>query len=520
MSHLRNLRVIYQSLAHCKYFIAKTLLSILSNLRQFVQRHSLLPEGCAVVVGVSGGPDSLALAHALWRLSDEFGWQLHLAYLNHGLRPEAGEEADFVAGMAKAWDLPFTSGQADVPVLAAQPGVSVEEAARQARYTFLGELAVSLGATHIAVGHNADDQAETVIMHLLRGSGLAGLRGMLPRTPLAGLSLDAVTVERAAFEGIWLVRPWLQTNRREILGYLADNDLQTRQDASNTDTTFFRNRLRHEILPLLKEINPRLTRTLGHTALTLQGDYDTLAAAREQWWAQLVEPGENSVRIRMAGFRQLARGEQRALSRRAIAQLRPNHRNISWEHSERLLDILAADPARASGGPYPLVAGVSAEFAYDWMIIGLDETADISYPQIDATMELTLPGQIDLGKRWRLAARRVEWRDQQPWIQTADPNRAWLPIDVELPLTVRQRQTDDRMRPLGLGGSKPITDLMTDHKLPRSARAQWPLVVDGFDRILWMVGYRVAEEAKVADDARAAWELELRRESDPQASVS
>ncbi|MCW5861012.1 MAG: tRNA lysidine(34) synthetase TilS, partial [Caldilineales bacterium] len=160
-------------------------MSTLSDLRRFLQRQALLPAGARIVVGVSGGPDSLALLHALRALGPEFGWHLHAAYLHHGLRPEADDEARFVAEAAAAWGLGCTIARADVGAVAAQPGVSVEEAARQLRYAFLGETAVRLRAGFVAVGHHADDQAETVLMHLLRGSGLAGLRGMLPSAPLS-----------------------------------------------------------------------------------------------------------------------------------------------------------------------------------------------------------------------------------------------------------------------------------------------------------------------------------------------
>ncbi|MEJ5198588.1 MAG: tRNA lysidine(34) synthetase TilS, partial [Anaerolineae bacterium] len=159
--------------------------SLLKAVRQYVRRYDLFEPGQAVVVGVSGGPDSLCLLHLLHALAGEMGLRLHVAHLHHGLRgAEADADAEFVAGFAAGLDLPCTIGRADVRALAADGGLSVEEAARQARYRFLADVARAVGAATIAVGHNADDQAETVLMHFLRGSGLSGLRGMLPKTPL------------------------------------------------------------------------------------------------------------------------------------------------------------------------------------------------------------------------------------------------------------------------------------------------------------------------------------------------
>ena len=158
---------------------------LLARVRQYAQRYRLFSPGETVVVGVSGGPDSLCLLHLLRRLAPELRLWLHVAHLHHGLRgAEADADAAFVAELADCWGLPCTVGRADVAALAREAGLSLEEAARQARYRFLAGVAEAGGAATLAVGHNADDQAETVLMHFLRGSGAAGLRGMLPRTPL------------------------------------------------------------------------------------------------------------------------------------------------------------------------------------------------------------------------------------------------------------------------------------------------------------------------------------------------
>lgn len=483
-------------------------MSILSELRQFIHRHGLIPAGASVVVGVSGGPDSLALLHALARLAPEHGWHLHAAYLHHGLRPEAEAEALFVAEAASAWGLGCTLARADVAAIAAQPGVSLEEAARQTRYAFLARTAIHLGAGIIAVGHTADDQAETVLMHLLRGSGLAGLRGMLPATPFAALRLPALPpAQRCAGEDLRLVRPWLATERSAILAYCQAQGLQPRFDASNADTTLFRNHLRHTVLPLLRQSNPRLTATLGRTAAALAGDYEILRQRRRRLWADLAESGPGWARLRLAAFRSLPLGDQRALLRRAILHLRPDLRDLNWAHTEALLDLLAADPTCRSGGPYPLVAGLSARLLYEWLEIAA-APPPLTHPQIAAALPLPLPGAADLGGGWRLVARGVAWPRPAP---VADPQRLWLPLDVAQPLHLRPRQPGDRMQPFGLAGSKAITDLMTELKLPRPARAAWPLLVDAADCILWLVGCRAAEACRLPAQATAAWALHVQR---------
>ena len=487
-------------------------MDFLSTLRQFIRRHHLIPDHARIVVGVSGGPDSLALLHALHRLAPEQGWQLHAAYLNHGLREEAESEAHFVAELAAAWGLGCTIERADVWRIAQQPGVSIEEAARQARYAFLGRTARRLHASVVAVGHHADDQVETILMHLLRGSGLAGLRGMPPSTPLAELRLPALSLPgiQEEFEGIALIRPLLPFDRETILAYCQEQGLEPRWDLSNLDTTFFRNRLRHEIIPQLKAINPNLTTTLGRTAFALQGDHEVLDAHRRSLWRELtqIEPGR--VRFDLAAFRRLLRGDQRALLRRAIAVLRPEHRNISWEHTERVLDILSENPKQASGGPYTLTAGLVAYLSYEWLDVQESDFIPTDVPLVMGPKHLPLPGQVDLGPNWRLRAREVTWeQDNAPWLMAHSPNRIWLPYDIPQPLTVRPRRPGDRIRPLGLHADKRVKDLFNERKVPRTERAHWPLLVDAHGRILWLVGLRASSWATVSPNERRAWEVTL-----------
>lgn len=484
-------------------------MSLLSDLRRYIQRHDLIPAGAGVIVGVSGGPDSLALLHALAQLAPDYDWLLHAAYLHHGLRAEADAEALFVAEAASAWGLGCTIARADVAAIARQPGVSLEEAARQARYAFLGRTAMRLGATVVAVGHNADDQAETVLMHLLRGSGLAGLRGMLPSTPLAALRLPALPPDQRPDCGdVRLARPWLTTGRHAILAYCHAHGLRPRFDASNADTTLFRNRLRHEIMPALAQINPRLSQTLGRTAAALAGDHEILRRRRARLWAELAQTGPGWTRLHLDPFHALPRADQRALLRQAIRCLRPDLRDLNWAHTETLLDLLAADPTRRSGGPYPLVDDLNARLLYDWLEIAATPPP-LAYPQIAAAQPLPLPGEVALAGGWRLLARHHAAGSQPPWQQPGDPHHLWLPLDAFQPLSLRPRRPGDRMQPFGLAGSKPIPDLMTDLKLPRPARGGWPLLVDAQDRILWLVGRRAAEACRLPADAAAAWSVQL-----------
>jgi len=232
-------------------------MDFLTSLGRFISKHDLFPRGATVIVGVSGGADSLSLLHALNTLAAELDLRLHVAHLNHQLRGgEAQADADFVRDIARQWNLPGTIEARDVAGFARQQRLSLEEAARQARYGFLLEVALAQHSQTIAVAHHADDQAESVLMHFLRGSGLSGLRGMQPKMRIAELRIrnwdSAVRVPNSTLTDICLVRPLLEISRSVIDEYCQQHQLQPRVDATNADTTFFRNRLRHELLPTRK----------------------------------------------------------------------------------------------------------------------------------------------------------------------------------------------------------------------------------------------------------------------------
>ena len=240
-------------------------------VRSFIAHHAL--RGQLIVVGVSGGADSLALLHALRAFRAEFNIRLHAAHLNHQLRGAESEgDARFVEALAREWEIPITVESHDVEAFARLKKLSVEEAARMVRYGFLEQVAEREGAHAVAVAHNADDQVETILMHFLRGSGLAGMRGMQP------------TSTYPFHAPLRLVRPLLAVRRIDIEAYCASQRIDPREDASNTDTHFLRNRLRHEVLPLLEQVNPNLRQVLRRNARIIGDDHDYVAQRADGAW--------------------------------------------------------------------------------------------------------------------------------------------------------------------------------------------------------------------------------------------
>ena len=490
-----------------------------SRVAAYITHHELLQFGDAVVVGVSGGADSVCLAHLLLHLTPRLRLRLQVAHLNHELRGvESDLDARHVSELARIWGLPCTVERADVRSLAAMHRLSLEEAARQARYAFLARTAQQAGAQRIAVGHHADDQAETVLMHFLRGSGVAGMRGMLPRTPLSDYRALSERAENVDIEKVVLIRPLLGVRRAEIEDYCARNALATRFDRSNVDTTFHRNRLRHELLPMLRQINPGIDRVLVHTAEVMAGDFEILAEAtrsaldRVELDAVLGPDGAAAeVRFSLAAWRELPVGLQRSTIRAAVTRLRRTLRNINWEHIDA-----AARVGRegATGDAATIAAGLALTVGYDGLWIGPEGAATPGLgPRVQELVSLCMPGVTDIGEGWRV---RVELcspeRLAQTYATNDDPWTAYLDADVVgSQLALRPRQPGDRFQPLGLGGhSARVNEFMINAKIPASDRATWPLLI-GAEGIAWLCGLRIDARSAIRPATQRIWQLRFER---------
>lgn len=496
---------------------------LVARVAETIERHALCAPGDRVVIGVSGGADSLALLHALLTLRERLDIALHVATLDHGLRGAAGAaDADFVRRTALGWGLPVTVGRADVAHIARSHRLSVEEAARQVRYTFLLRVACQVGAARVAVGHQRDDQAETVLMHLLRGSGLSGLRGMLPATPLSDYHLleDAAIACDPPLDGppaapdAWpvLIRPLLGLSRQEIDEYITAQGLTPRLDATNQDTTYFRNRLRHEVLPLLETLNPNVRELLARTADVLRADAELVRAAGEAAWAWVLRGATpDSIVLDRAIWDGLPLSSQRHILRAAVWRLRPALRDVTFEHVERALAVSAGGQV---GARATLPGGLTLRVGYDALIIASERAGAVEVGD-DAP---ALPGeragpafgpgeQVEVAcGAWVFSARPLLPDDDLPALH-ADPLTAALVVPAGARLWLRARRPGDRFRPRGMGGrSQKLSDTLINLRVPAGWRDRVPLLVVD-DAIAWFVApaagglrARVAEPFAVPGD--------------------
>ena len=482
-------------------------MDLLAQVRNFIKRHNLLAPSDGVIVGVSGGPDSLCLLHLLLRLREEYRLRLHVAHLHHGARgEEADADAAFVAGLAQQWGLPATVARRDVPAITRAHKLAFEEAARRVRYAFLAHVAGEVGATKVAVGHNGDDQAETVLMHFLRGAGPAGLRGMLPATPLSHYRLLAGIADFSLPTNLpTLVRPLLEVPRAEIERYCAGQGLEPRFDRSNLDTTYFRNRLRHELIPLLETYNPNVGRRLRHTAEVVAADYTLLAQLRQRAWGEVtLAASEQAVVFDLADWRTQPLSLQRALVREAAYRLRPQVRDFDFVHVENAVRLAREGE---TGAQATLPGGLALTVGYDRLTIAeAGYEPPVAGPTLSAEqgVAVAVPGVTPLPDgAWVLEATLPPaWTLAE--VET-NPDRWTAYLDADAlsgPLVLRTRRPGERFRPQGMGGHAPrLTDWMINAKVPRPWRDRLPLLVAGGE-IVWVCGWRVSEVAVVGSTTR------------------
>ena len=454
----------------------------------------------ALLAGVSGGADSLCMLDALRRSE----YPLVVAHFNHHLRSQASQDAQKVADLAATWGLPFTLGEGDTVAYAQEHHLSIEEAARELRYRFLFEQADCYQAQAVAVAHTADDQVETVLMHLLRGAGLDGLTGM---------SFYALPNPWSVL--IPLVRPLLSTWRDEIEVYCIEHELIPVIDESNADTTYFRNRLRHILIPQLETYIPGLRTRLWQTADLLAADRDVLDELTDTIWREMLQEKETGyVVFLIAPFRQQPLGVQRRLIRKAVAYLRPGARNLDFAMVQRVIRF-STEPT--STRRIDIGLGLDAFLEEGKLIIATWEAdlPSVEWPQIKVEEILPIPGAVDLGNGWRLQAEIVgDFQSVKDILLANDnPFRAWIDLGKRQPhLNIRPRRPGDRFHPLGMAGqSQKLSDFMVNQKIPQRARAGWPLVCAG-NEIIWVPGYRSDEAYRVTSQSAQSVLLVLTRD--------
>jgi tRNA(Ile)-lysidine synthase len=444
----------------------------------------MLPTGARVLVGLSGGPDSVALLHVLQTLERRGHLVVAgVAHFNHQLR---GAEADadelFCRELAASLGLPIVAGRGNVRALAEESGRSIEDAARVARYAFLTGASATLEAAAIAVGHSLEDQAETFLLRLIRGAGPAGLAGVRPR---AGA----------------VIRPLLDIPRAELRAYAGEHGLRFREDSSNADLAVPRNRVRLELLPHLQQFSPAIADTLAREAALARTDDEFLQAAAIEWARSIVLQEDNGVALDAPALAVLHPALASRVARTALQAAAPG-RFIGFQHVDDLLEL-----TRRADGSAVALPGLVATKRGGRIVLGGPVPAPFAN---SFSVPLSIPGEVEAAG-WNVSAdcptsdplQRLVARGHTV-VVAAEPLRH--------PLAVRSRRPGDRFKPIGMGGrGRKLQDFLVDRKVARADRDALPLVVDRDDRIVWVVGQSVAEDFRVTAPGRGVILLKARR---------
>jgi tRNA(Ile)-lysidine synthase len=478
---------------------------LLKKVKQAIDRYRMLHSGDGVVVAVSGGPDSVALLGVLKHFSAAYNLKMVVAHLNHGLRPgPADDEEALVHQLSARLGLVCESRIIDVAALSRVRKTSLEETAREERYRFFEEIRQEYQAQKIALGHHAGDQAETVLMNLLRGSGRQGLRGM-----------QAIRAER-------FIRPLLSITREEIGTYLAWQDLPYLTDLSNADERCFRNRVRHRLIPELKAgYNPRLEENLCRTAEILSLEDDYLQRKVEESVADQrmvdINAAQEEIRINIPLFLGLHEALQSRLIKHLLLKHAQRQQGIGYAH---VRDVKALMHCAHSGGSLHLPFSREVRREYEVLVIGrrarpprgseravqTQEEMSVDHPPAGMiAFDIAIPGQVQIEAQSMTLSLDFVNRET---VCLGDGRTVYMDYAcIVPPLVVRRPQPGDRIQPLGMTGMKKLKRHFIDRKIPVQLRAQIPLLVDGHS-VIWIIGQMLSERVKLSDKTTKVLKIE------------
>ncbi len=459
----------------------------LAAVEATIRRHRMLDPGEAVVVGVSGGPDSVALLHTLVALGAKWSLSLTVAHLNHQLRGiTADQEAAFVKRLAKRLEVSCEMGSEDVASYAAGHRVSNQEAARTLRYAFFERVAVKCGATKIALGHQADDNVESILMHLLRGTGPRGLAGIPP-----------VRDSR-------IIRPLIDLTRAQILAFLKQSKLEYVRDQSNLDPKYLRNRVRWELVPFLgKNFNPKVASGLTRLASILRDEEDFWDQQVDSLFQdRLLQQKQDCLTLSAHGLRRLHPALLRRLVRYTVSALMGDLERLGHNHVEAVIRLATGS---TPSGPLNLPKGVRVIHDGGQLTFFLGRPEE----KLRFAYEITGPGTILIPETSVCLRVSIFEVAQVGEPQAYPSNTALFDLSaVSFPLLVRTFKEGDRFKPLGMSGSQKVKTFFINQKIPRRVRGRCPLLLSG-GKIIWVGGYRIDDSVKLTKKTEMVLKAEL-----------
>ncbi len=454
-------------------------MDILSRVEETVKKHYMLYGGERVLVALSGGPDSVCLLHVLSRMKERWRLTLHAIYIDHGLRKEASEEADFCRGLCEQLGAGFSTYSIDVKGFAEAEGLGIQEAARMLRYRLLQDEAIRHDFDRIATGHHADDMAETILIRLIRGTGPLGLAGI---PPVRGK----------------IIRPLIELERWMIEDYLREQGLRYMMDASNLKRDYLRNRVRLDLMPILKRFNPKIVNSLYRTARILREENDFIEVKVTKALMRLISRKDSErIELFLAPMENLERVILRRALMRAINEVK-SLRGISSEHIEDIIDLIYEGQ---TGSRLYLPDDIRVIKGYSTLVITAKK------PERVGEYELKIPGETVIREASVVLISSIHSE-----LDEFGDGKVMAVFDFDtlrMPLKVRARRPGDYFYPFGLGKRKKLQDFFVDAKVPRDQRDSVPLIVSG-DDIAWVVGYRMDDRFRVTPSSQRILKIIVR----------
>ena len=450
-------------------------MQLIQKIAKTIERYSMISEGDHVLTALSGGPDSICLLQILSELRNEYKISLSAIYVDHRLRPdETPFEIDFCTKFCNALNIPLLSKSIDVLSFAQKEGINKQEAARELRYRVFHETADDLKADKIALGHNRDDQAETVLIRLIRGSGPTGLSAI---PPVRGK----------------IIRPLIEIERTEIEDFLDKKNIPFVVDSSNLTDRYLRNKLRHIIMPELKKINPAVSKTISRTSDIFRDDeryFDIIVT--KSLMKMISRKNDRSIELFMAPMEILDTVILRRVLRRAIDATK-GLKAISFLHIEDIINLIKLGK---SGDRIFLPNNIRVIKKYSILEITSEEPKKLATYTVEKPGEIRLPeSSMTLFTELIDCPKTDDWGDgKKVAIINADK--------LVFPLSIRARRSGDNFFPLGFGGRKKLQDYFVDEKIPRDERDAIPLLINGNGEIVWVVGYRMDERYKIEKNTK------------------
>jgi len=471
---------------------------LLQTAEKTIATYGMLKPKDSVVIGVSGGPDSVALLHVLFLIAPRFSLKLGVAHLNHCLRGnDSDKDAQFVEVLAQKHDLPCYTRKKDVRKYQIENKLSLEEAARRVRYTFLNKVANTMKYNKIAVGHHSDDNAELILMNLFRGSGTQGLSGIPP------------------VRDHKIIRPLIKSNRSEIIDFLRQNKLEYVSDASNTDTKYLRNRVRHDLIPLLKTAyNPKISETLNRLSSIIRSEEEWIDDVVHPYYEKTVlDVQENYIALSVSMLNRFHPALQRRIIRTTIEKIKGDLRRIRFVNINSVIGLLEKKSAygkldlpdrlgiqRDRDALYVFKekhmlrdvgekSSHSDTFTFEYQIEKLES---VFIREIGATIKFT-EMRMEKGLDYRYTGQYTSFFDKD---------------NLSFPMIIRNFRPGDAFKPLGVRGTQKLKKFFIDKKIPRSERIKCPILLSR-GKIIWVVGHRIDESVKVMPSTRKLLKVEL-----------